>query len=167
MAALQHVHGQRAGSPARFRLQSRAKRPAQPKCPDPAEGRKTAGRLQPEGVTLNTSHRHFILWTKGWYPTLGKEPVEAMRVIMARVSATELRYVSRADAISFIIDVALKYGRIDRQGLTYAIVQDRHLGFTRGMQDVLETLAAAARHVDKTDLPDLGKPDLLTTTTLN
>lgn len=116
---------------------------------------------------MNTFHRHFILWTKGWYPTLGVEPVEAMRIIMARVSATELRYVSRADAIGFIIDVALEYGRIDRHWLTYAIVQDQHLGFNRGMQDVIETLAGAVRQVDKTDLPNLGEPDLLTTTTLN
>lgn len=113
---------------------------------------------------MNTFHRHFILWTKGWYPTLGKEPVEAMRVIMARVSATDLCYISRADAIGFIITIALDYGRIDRQRFTYAITQDVHLGFTRGMQDVIETLAAAARHVDKADLPNLGEPDLLTTT---
>ncbi len=111
-------------------------------------------------------HRHFVLWSKGHYRSLGEEPVEAMRVIMARVSGTELRYVTRADAIAFIVDCALTHGHIDRRQLTYALVQDARLGFTRGTEDVIRVLDASTRFRYVSELPPLGDTDLLTTTKL-
>ena len=112
-------------------------------------------------------HRHFILWTKGHYRTLGEEPVEAMRVIMARVSGTELRYVSRVDAIGFIVNCALTYGKIDRRQLTYALAQDAPLGFTRGTEDVIQVLTSSTILRYVSELPPLGETDLLTTTKLH
>jgi len=112
-------------------------------------------------------HRHFILWTKGHYRTLGEEPIEAMRVIMARVSGTELRYVHRVDAIGFIVDCALTYGKIDRRQLTYALAQDARLDFTRGTEDVIQVLTSSTRLRYVSELPPLGETDLLTTTKLH
>jgi len=108
--------------------------------------------------------RHLVLWSKGHYPTLGTDCVEAMRVIMSRISWTPLRFVSRADAVGFILGTALTYGKIDRQQLVYALTQCTALGFNRGTADVVDVLASSVRHRVAAELPPLGEADLLTTT---
>lgn len=109
-------------------------------------------------------HRHFILWSKGHYPTLGIDCVEAMRVIMSRISWTPLRFVFKADAVAFIVDAALTYGKIDRQQLVYALTQCAALGFNKGTADAINVLASSVRHRTVAELPPLGEADLLTTT---
>jgi hypothetical protein len=112
-------------------------------------------------------HRHFILWSKGHYPTLGSNAIEAMCIIMSRISWTSLRFVSKVDAVSFIVDAALTYGKIDRRQLVYALTQCAALGFTRGVADAIDVLAYSVRHREVDELPPLGEADLLTTTKLH
>jgi hypothetical protein len=109
-------------------------------------------------------HRHFILWSKGHYPTLGTDSVEAMLIIMSRISWTPFRFVSRADAVEFIVDIALTHGKIDRQQLVNALSQQGALGFHKGTADVVDVLASSVRLREIADLPPLGVADLLTTT---
>jgi hypothetical protein len=109
-------------------------------------------------------HRHFVLWSKGHYPTLGVDATEAMRIIMSRISWTPLRFVSKADAVGFIVDAALTYGKIDRRQLVYALTQCAALGFNRGVADAIDVLAYSVRHREASELPPLGDADLMSTT---
>ena len=109
-------------------------------------------------------HRHFGLWQKGHYPTLGTDSAEAMRIIMSRISWTPLRFVSKADAVGFIVDIALTHGKIDRRQLVYALSQQGSLGFNKGTADIIDVLASSVRRCTAAELPPLGEADLLTTT---
>lgn len=112
-------------------------------------------------------HRHLILWAKGHYPSLGDDPVQAMSHIMARVSQTPLKYVRRVEAVQFIIEAALMYGKQSfAQSLARAVVQDRTLGYNNSMDDIVRVLVSHLRLIEVWELPTLGPVDLLTTTTL-
>lgn len=117
-------------------------------------------------------HRHLILWTKGHYPSLGDDPVQAMSHIMARVSMTPLKYVRQVEAVQFIIEAALMYGKQSfAQGLARAVVQDRTLGYSNGMDDIMRVLVSHLRLIEVWGEHAqggliLGPADLLTTTTL-